>query len=90
MYALVSGSDSENELDPEELITELLDYLCKYWLEIVGFCTSEQIAEILSEREVRECLVSLVRADSEVIHDKMKKVVIAVENSKNLNKSKNK
>jgi len=86
----VSGSDSENELDPEELITELLDYLYKYWLEIIGFCTSEQLAEILSEREVRECLVSLVRVDSEVIRDKMKKVAIAVENSKNLNKSKNK
>lgn len=78
MYVLVSESDSEEELDPEELITDLLDYLYKYWLQIIGFCTDEQIAEILCEREVRECLVNLVQSDPKVTPetlDKMKKAI---------------
>lgn len=84
MYILVSESNSEKELDPEELVTELLDYLNKYWLQIVGFCTGEQIAEILCEREVRECLINLMQSDSKVTPealDKVKKAAMTFEKS---------
>lgn len=84
MYILVSESNSEKELDPEELLTELLDYLNKYWLQIVGFCTSEQIAEILCEREVRECLINLMQSDPKVTPealDKVKKAAMIFEKS---------
>lgn len=84
MYTTVSESNSEKELDPEELITELLDYLNKYWIQIVGFRTSEQIAEILGEHDVRECLINLLRSDPKVTPealDKVTKAVVAFEKS---------
>ncbi|XP_011863331.1 PREDICTED: protein SAAL1 [Vollenhovia emeryi] len=70
----VSESGSETEVDPEGLRAELLDYLSKYWSQIIGFCTSEQIAEILCEREVRECLINLMQSDPEVTPEALDKV----------------
>lgn len=78
MYVLASELDSEQELDPEELITDLLDYLYKYWLQIIEICTNEQIAEILCEREVHECLVNLMQSDSTVTPETLNKMKKAV------------
>jgi len=78
MYVLASESDSGQELDPEELVTDLLDYLYKYWLQILELCTNEQIAEILCEREVRECLVNLMQSDPKVTPETLNKMKKAV------------
>jgi len=83
---LVSETGTEKELDPQELIIELLDYLNKYWLQIIELCTSEQIAEILRlcDCEIRECLINLAQSDSKITPetlDKMKKAAIALEKS---------
>ncbi|XP_028049535.1 protein SAAL1 [Monomorium pharaonis] len=74
---------SREELDPEKLIPDLLDYLHKYWLQITELCTSEQIAEIfcLCDCKVRESLMSLMcvpefKVTPEVL-DKVKKAAAA-------------
>ncbi|XP_011067435.1 PREDICTED: uncharacterized protein LOC105153960 isoform X2 [Acromyrmex echinatior] len=82
-FKTVSEADEEKkmrELDPNELINDLLDYIIKYWLHIIESCTSDQIVEILGlcDNDIRECLISLTQFKMipEML-DKMKKVVTA-------------
>lgn len=90
MYVLFSEANAEKELDPDELINELLDYLNKYWLQIIEICTSEQIVEILRlcEHKVRKYLISLAQSDSKISPetlDKVKKAAVAFKESSKSN-----
>ncbi|KAL0105151.1 hypothetical protein PUN28_016655 [Cardiocondyla obscurior] len=76
--------DSREDLDPEELTIDLLNYLNKYWLQVVAFCTSQQLIEIfhLCDREVRENLINFVRSDCKATPetlDKIKEAAVAFE-----------
>lgn len=78
---------NQEELDPGKLIPDFLDYLHKYWLQIIELCTSEQIAEIfrLCDHEVRDLLINLVcvpefKVSPESL-DKVKKAAAVIERS---------
>lgn len=87
IFYLKTDSDAgKEELEPEEPITVLSHSLNQYGLRIIGFCTSDYIAEILHQckHEVREYLVDLVQSDSKVTPEVLEKVKKAVATFKKL------
>ncbi|XP_029674354.1 protein saal1 [Formica exsecta] len=77
IFYLKTDSDAgQEELDPEELMIMLSHNLNQYWLQIIGLCTSDYIAEIFHQckHEVREYLIHLVQSDSKVTPEVLEKV----------------
>ncbi|XP_072746051.1 uncharacterized protein [Anoplolepis gracilipes] len=86
IFYLKTDSDArKEELNPdEELISILSHSLNQYWLQIIGFCTSNYITEILHQckHEVRRYLIDLAESDSKVtpeVFEKLKKAAAAFE-----------
>lgn len=81
LYILALNEEPKTEeIDPDEVIPELLDNLNKYWLEIIGLCTKEQITEMLClcKCDIATYLVELAQSDSELSCDKLGKIQQAV------------